>query len=125
VFSAVVDANRDAVTHIYFLLTKGQVSRFHKLLHDEIWNLYEGSPLRLIKYDGDKIEEEIIGAVCSCYVSFVAGGLYQAAESMGGYSLVGCTVAPGFDFADFSFLSDDAKVVTNFMHKHSEYEKFV
>jgi predicted cupin superfamily sugar epimerase len=125
VFSAAADQDRDAVTHIYFLLTNGQVSRFHKVLHDEIWNFYEGSPLRLLKYDGGKIEEEIIGTNCSSYVSFVAGGFYQAAESTGEYSLVGCTVAPGFDFADFSFLNDNAETVTDFMHKHPEYEKFV
>jgi predicted cupin superfamily sugar epimerase len=125
VFSSVADAKRDAVTHIYFLLITGQVSRFHKVLHDEIWNFYQGSPLRLVQYDGGKIEEEIIGVDCSSYVSFVAGGLFQAAESTGEYSLVGCTVAPGFDFTDFSFLSDDATAITNFMHKHPEYDKFV
>ena len=125
VFSSVADAKRDAVTHIYFLLTTGQVSRFHTVLHDEIWNFYQGSPLRLVQYDGTKLQEEIIGAGCSSYVSFVAGRLYQAAESTGEYSLVGCTVAPGFDFGDFSFLSDDPETVHDFIHKHPEYEKFV
>ena len=38
---------RPAVTHIYFLLLKGQVSRFHRVLHDEIWNHYDGAPLTL------------------------------------------------------------------------------
>lgn len=125
VFSSVADADRNTVTHIYFLLARGQVSRFHKVLHDEIWNFYEGFPLRLLQYDGGKIEEEIIGADCSNYVSFVTGGRFQAAESTGEYSLVGCTVAPGFDFADFSFLSDDTTAITDFMHNYSEYDKFV
>ena len=125
VFSSVAHTNRDAVSHIYFLLTKGQVSRFHKVLHDEIWNFYAGAPLRLMKYDGGRIEEEIIGTDGNSYVSFVAGGLYQAAESTGEYSLVGCTVAPGFEFGDFSFLSDNPDAVTDFMQKHHEYEKFV
>ena len=125
VFSSVADAKRDAVTHIYFLLTTGQVSRFHRVLHDEIWNFYQGSPLRLMQYDGTKVQEEIIGAGCSSYVSFVAGGLYQAAESTGEFSLVGCTVAPGFDFGDFSFLGDDPDAVQDFIHKYPEYEKFV
>jgi predicted cupin superfamily sugar epimerase len=125
VFSTVADAKRDAVTHIYFLLIKGQVSRFHKVLHDEIWNFYEGSPLRLVQYDGTKLQEEIVGGTSGSYVSFVAGGLYQAAESTGEYSLVGCTVAPGFDFGDFSFLSDDPDAVSAFIQKNTGYEKFV
>lgn len=125
VFSSVAGASRDAVTHIYFMLTNGQVSRFHKVLHDEIWNFYEGAPLRLVKYDAGKVSEQIIGADCTNYVSFVVGGMYQAAESTGDYSLVGCTVAPGFDFRDFSFLSDDAGTVTDLMHKHPEYVKFL
>ena len=106
VISSVPDQKRNAVTHIYFLLLRGQVSRFHKVLHDEIWNFYEGSPLRLIKFNGDKIEEVIIGKNSDSYVDVVPGGLFQAAETTGEYSLVGCTVAPGFDFADFSFLTN-------------------
>ena len=92
--SPVVNKDRKAVTHIYFLLLKGQVSIFHKVAHDEIWNFYEGDPLKLIKYNGSKVEEDIIGSGCSDYASIVEGGVYQAAESTGVYSLVGCTVAP-------------------------------
>ena len=51
VMSPVVNKDRKAVTHIYFLLLKGQVSIFHKVAHDEIWNFYEGDPLKLIKYN--------------------------------------------------------------------------
>ena len=123
--SPVVNKNRKAVTHIYFLLLKGQVSKFHKVAHDEIWNFYEGDPIKLIKYDGSKIEENIIGPGCSDYAAIVEGGLYQAAESIGGYSLVGCTVAPGFDFEDFSFLRDDLESKEKFLKKFSGYLKFV
>lgn len=123
--SPVTFQSRDAVTHIYFLLMRGQVSRFHKVLHDEIWNLYEGAPLRLIVTDGEKVEENLIGATCDAYFYVVSGGMFQAAESTGDYSLVGCTVAPGFDFADFSFLADEADVLARFEGNFTEYKRFV
>ena len=108
------DAERSAVTHIYFLLTKGQVSRFHRVIHDEIWNFYAGAPLRLITCDESGFGEELLGGNGGDYAAIVPGGCYQAAESTGDYSLVGCSVAPGFDFADFSFLADngDADIIS-------------
>jgi hypothetical protein len=125
VTSPVVNKNRKAITHIYFLLLKGQVSLFHKVAHDEIWNFYEGDPLKLIKYDGLTIEEDIIGSGCSDYVSIVEGGLYQAAESTGSYSLVGCSVAPGFEFEDFSLLRDKTEFKEKFLKKFPGYRKFI
>ena len=47
---------RNAVTDIYFLLVSGQISRFHKVIHDEIWNFYEGAPLELIEIEPDTLE---------------------------------------------------------------------
>ena len=123
--SPVVNKDRKAVTHIYFLLLEGQVSLFHKVLHDEIWNFYEGDPIKLIKYNGSKVEEDIIGPGCRHYASIVAGGVYQAAESTGGYSLVGCTVAPGFEFEDFSFLSNDVETKEKVLKNFPGYLKFV
>jgi len=114
---------RNAVTHIYFLLTKGQFSRFHRVLHDEIWNFYEGSPLKLIEFDGQTVEEKIIGSENGSYVEVVKGGVFQAAESTGGYTLVGCSVAPGFDFKDFSFLTDEPSMLDTLNLKYSEYNK--
>ena len=125
VTSPVVNKNRKAITHIYFLLLKGQVSIFHKVVHDEIWNFYEGDPVKLIKYDGLTIEEDIIGTGCSDYVSIVEGGIHQAAESTGDYSLVGCSVAPGFEFEDFSLLRDDLEAKNNFLDKFPGYGNFV
>ena len=123
--SPVVNKVRKALTHIYFLLLKGQVSIFHKVVHDEIWNFYEGDPLKLIKYNGTKVEEVSIGSGCSDYASIVEGGVYQAAESTGDYSLVGCSVAPGFEFEDFSFLRDKLEMKEKFLKEFSNYRKFV
>jgi predicted cupin superfamily sugar epimerase len=120
-----VKKDRKAITHIYFLLLKGQVSLFHKVAHDEIWNFYEGDPLKLIKYDGLTIEENIIGSGCSDYVSIVEGGIHQAAESTGDYSLVGCSVAPGFEFEDFSLLRDETEAKEKFIKEFPGYRKFV
>ena len=125
VTSPVVNKNRKAITHIYFLLLKGQVSLFHKVAHDEIWNFYEGDPIKLIKYNGSKVEEDIIGSGCSDYVSIVEGGVYQAAQSTGAYSLVGCTVAPGFEFEDFSFLRDEFENKEKLLKNFPGYLKFI
>lgn len=116
---------RNAVTHIYFLLAKGQFSRFHRVLHDEIWNFYKGSPLKLIEFDGQKIEKKIIGSENGSYVSVVKGGIFQAAETTGEYSLVGCSVAPGFDFKDFSFLTNEPEMLDTLNLKYSEYKSLV
>ncbi len=90
-------------------------------MHDEIWNFYEGSPLKIIEFDGQKPEEKVIGSENGDYFTVVKGGIFQAAESMCEYSLVGCSVAPGFDFNDFSFLSDDKNLVKKFNNHSGNY----
>ncbi|AGP84203.1 cupin domain-containing protein [Alteromonas mediterranea] len=99
-------ASRPALTHIYFLLLKGQVSRFHRVLHDEVWNHYEGAPLQLFQIQKQQLWERRIGGDNNDYVEVVEAGNFQGAATMGDYSLVGCTVAPGFDFEDFSFIEE-------------------
>jgi predicted cupin superfamily sugar epimerase len=125
VVSSVIGHERDAVTHIYFLLCKGQISRFHKVLHDEVWNFYEGAPLKLVILNREIINEYVISPRSSNYAEVVPAGSYQAAETTGEYSLVGCTVAPGFDFKDFSFMSDDPDISENLRSKHPEFERFI
>lgn len=106
--SPVHGQRRNAVSHIYFLLTKGQVSRFHKVLHDEIWNHYAGAPLRLYQLENEQLTEFHIGSATGDFAAVIKGGCYQAAETTGDYSLLGCTVAPGFDFSDFQFIEEPA-----------------
>ena len=125
VMSPVVNKDRKAITHIYFLLLKGQVSKFHKVAHDEIWNFYEGDPVKLIKYNGSTVGEDIIGPGCSDYAAIVEGGFYQASETTGVYSLFGCRVAPGFEFKDFSFLCDKLEDKEKFLKEFPDYRKFV
>ncbi|MCR9205384.1 MAG: cupin domain-containing protein [Halobacteriovoraceae bacterium] len=96
---------RSASTAIVFLITKDSISHFHKLTSDEGWHFYEGAPLRLfqINREGELIETTI-GPDTSQGQRFqhiVPAGDWFASTSFGDYSLVGCTVAPGFDFKDF------------------------
>lgn len=107
--SPINQQTRSNVTQIYFLLAKGDISRFHKVLHEEIWHFYEGAPLKLYDADSENCQEIVLSAENGMYHHVIPGGNYQAAESSGEYTLVGCTVAPGFDFADFSFLAEDIR----------------
>jgi hypothetical protein len=69
--SPVVNKDRKAITHIYFLLLEGQASIFHKVAHDEIWNFYEGDPLKLVKYNGVELYS-------TCAESGASGGAKQS-----------------------------------------------
>lgn len=120
------DEVRNAMTDIYFLLCKGQVSRLHKVLHEELWNFYAGAPLELIELDAETLEEKIV--VLGQGLNFkhcIQANNWQAARSTGDYTLVGCTVAPGFDFADFSFLSDTEVLTEKLSAKSPELIKFI
>lgn len=103
---------RCAVTDIYFLLLAGQVSRIHKVLHDELWHFYEGAALELIEINTHQQATTMILGNSNLppkYQHCIHANHWQAARSTGDYTLVGCTVAPGFDFADFSFLKNTAE----------------
>lgn len=116
---------RNTATHIYFLLGPDDISRFHRVVHDEIWNFYTGAPLNLISYDGSTITQKLIGPGCQDLFHVVTGGIFQAAESTGAYSLVGCTVTPGFDFEDFSFLSDFKDERSGLISSYPEFQRFL
>jgi uncharacterized protein len=101
---------RAALTTIYFLLADGEASRWHRVASDEVWHHYEGAPLELLEMDPDfeAVATTLLGPVSDAALParVVAANRWQAARSTGAYTLVGCTVGPGFDFADFGMLSD-------------------
>ena len=104
---------RAALTTIYFLLPQGSVSRWHRVASDEVWHLYEGGPLEVLELDlgcRDLSRHLLAGerTKAQAPVCTIAANRWQAARPLAEYSLVGCTVGPGFDFEDFSMLSDDA-----------------
>ena len=99
-------ADRTFSTAIYFLLQAGGFSAFHRIKSDEIWHHYDGGDLEIlvIHPDGD-LQRVILGkqrAEARPMVVVPHGSWFAARLSPGqGYVLCGCTVAPGFDFADF------------------------
>jgi predicted cupin superfamily sugar epimerase len=114
VLSPINGLERSTLSHIYFLLSEMDISRWHKVLHDEIWHVYEGAPLRILSFDAESrdkvIVDEIIGdtrpEVSTDYFKVIQGGQFQAAQSTGSYTFLGCSVAPGFIFDDFSYVED-------------------
>jgi len=105
---------RAALTTIYFLLVRGAVSRWHQVDSDEVWHLYEGGPLELLELttSGDTLVRHTLGLLGTgdaTPVRTIAAGAWQAARPLADYVLVGCTVGPGFDFADFRLLADDVE----------------
>ena len=96
---------RSALTHIYFSLAGGEVSRFHRLTADEIWNLYEGE-LEMLLWRGDDSPPQRFDLCASArrFCMVAPAGVWQAARARAGGALIGASVAPGFEFSDFSML---------------------
>ncbi|MET0969477.1 MAG: cupin domain-containing protein [Tardiphaga sp.] len=108
--TATDDRGRAASTAIYFLLEAGQRSHWHRIDAVEIWHYHAGAPLVLEIADDRGRRSVTLGA------DVLAGELpqgivpphaWQAAKSTGDWTLVSCTVAPGFDFATFELAAKD------------------
>src|SRR6476619_7349149 len=115
VMPAVERGARAALTTIYFLLPQGSVSRWHRVASDEVWHLYEGGSVELLELRAsgrDLVRHRLgpIGGDNSAPVCTIRAGLWQAARPLGDYVLVGCTVGPGFDFADCRLLADEPEL---------------
>lgn len=113
-----------ASTAIYFLMTEGNFSALHRLKADEVWHFYEGSSLSVHVIEEDGSHREIrLGK------NLDQGEVYQAVVKRGtifgscvdsGYALVGCTVAPGFEFDDFELLAR-----TDLLEAYPQHQKLV
>jgi predicted cupin superfamily sugar epimerase len=94
---------RSVGTAIYFLLAEGEASHWHRVDATELWHFYAGAPLELRIADG--VERRVVlGPDLQAGErpqAVVPAEAWQAARSLGAWTLVGCTVAPGFDFAGF------------------------
>jgi predicted cupin superfamily sugar epimerase len=99
------DGGRGSGTAIYFLLQAGEISAWHKVDATEIWHWHAGAPLTLsISEDGAAARSIALGpdlAAGQRPQGIVPKDAWQAAQSMGDWTLVGCTVSPAFDFAGF------------------------
>jgi len=102
--SRVDPEGRSVSTAIYFLLARGERSHWHRVDAVEVWHFYSGSALKLEIADGDGRRTVTLGpdlAAGDIPQAVVPAHAWQAAESCGDWTLAGCTVAPGFDFAKF------------------------
>ena len=100
-----VEGGRAASSAIYYLLARGERSHWHRTDAAEVWNWYAGAPLRLdIAPETEARERVTLGSDLAAGERpqwVVPAHAWQAAETLGEWTLVGCTVAPGFDFAQF------------------------
>lgn len=99
-------SGRGHATAIYFLLEAGQRSHWHRVDATELWLFHAGAPLDLLiaRTDVGPVETIRIGTDMGAGEQpqgIVPAGWWQAAEARGGWALVSCVVAPGFDFAGF------------------------
>jgi predicted cupin superfamily sugar epimerase len=99
------DGHRGAGTAIYYLLGAGEVSAWHRVDATEIWHWYAGAPLRLdlaastgpIGYN--RLGRDLLAGERPQIIA--PAGIWQSAQSLGAWSLVGCTVSPAFEFSGF------------------------
>lgn len=97
-------------TAIYFLLQAGEVSRWHRVDAAEVWHYHKGAPLELkIAAEGNGAQRFVLGADITRGERpqvVVPPHAWQSARSLGDFTLVGCTVAPGFEFAKFELAEE-------------------
>lgn len=119
------DESRSATTAIYYLLEQGQLSRWHVVDADEIWHFYSGAPLELLAYDprSRQLNRQLLNVPSAeaTPIGIIPSGVWQAARTLGEYSLVGCTVSPGFEFSGFRFTADLPDYRAHFSGELSQY----
>lgn len=115
--------NRVVMTSIYYLLEYGDFSAFHRIASDELWHFYDGAFLCIyeITAQGKLLKHKLgrnINAGEALMVAIPAGSWFASrVEVENGFTLCGCTVAPGFDFADFEIA--DRKSLTEIYPDHA------
>lgn len=103
--------SRSVSTAILYLLGAGQRSKLHRIDADEVWHFHRGDPLEVIELTPNGARITRLSFEHPQHV--VPAGLWFGARPVGEYSLVGCTVAPGFEFAHFE-LADRTKLLVEF-----------
>lgn len=121
------ERRRPAVTSILYLLQAGEVSRWHRVGSDELWHFHAGAPLALLCADPqfDAVHTLRLGAPpAELPMQPIKAGCWQAARctgDTGDYSLVGCSVAPGFTFEDFALLADVPEAAARLRARWPDY----
>ncbi len=118
----IAELDRSYATAIYFLLKSDQVSAFHRIKSDEIWHFYRGSSLT-IHVINDAGEYQPLNLGPGAFQRVVSAGSWFGAtvDEPDSFALVGCTVAPGFDFADFE--PGDQETLLKQFPQHAELIK--
>jgi uncharacterized protein len=102
---------RSASTAAYFLLARGERAHWHRVDAAEVWHWHAGAPLQLeIALAPGRIERVTLGGDISAGLrpqAVVPPHVWQAAQTLGDWTLLGCTVAPAFDFAGFELAPQD------------------
>ncbi|ASU41436.1 hypothetical protein hmeg3_13570 [Herbaspirillum sp. meg3] len=108
------DLGRSAATAIYYLLRQGERSTWHRIQSDEMWHFYAGEPLHIhVLEHGRELYTLTLGNPLTqdgaMFQALVPAGAWFAAQcaGSGAYALVGCTVAPGFEFQEFEIADKD------------------
>ncbi len=123
------EGNRNYATSIYFLLGHEDISAFHRLASDEIWYYHSGEPLNIYILDKQgNIETRKLGPNPDedeeFQVIIQAGSIFGAKVNSGkDYTLMGCVVAPGFDFVDFELMK--CKELLELFPQHEEIIKLL
>ena len=100
---------RPAGTSIYFLLRAGETSRWHRLDAAEVWHFHAGEPLELCVSTAEGVTIHRLGVDIGAGERpqvVIPAGAWQTARSLGAWTLVGCSMAPGFEFAGFELAPD-------------------
>lgn len=117
---------RSACTAIYYLLKSGQFSAFHRVRSDELWHFYAGSALVLYVIEkGGRLRRIVLGSNLSrdqVFQAAVSAGDWFAASVVRprSYSLVGCTVAPGFEYQDWELADRET-----LLKEHPEHRRII
>jgi predicted cupin superfamily sugar epimerase len=121
------DVERAAITTIYFLLAAGEFSRWHRVVSDEIWHYLEGEAIELLLFDDTGFRRQRLGPVSreTQPTIVVKAGTWQAARSTGTYTLVGCTVGPGFEFADFALAVDWPEIAAKIANAGPDLARYI
>lgn len=119
---------RSAGTAIYYLLAQGAYSAWHRIDADEIWHFYAGEPLLIHILGAQGLQTLRLGNALlddqACFQAVVPAGCWFAAELLdpGSYALVGCTVAPGFEFSRFE-LAESAQLCRDYPQHQALIER--
>jgi len=118
---------RAALTTIYFLLAAGEFSRWHRVVSDEVWPFHEGDAIELLLFDDQGLRRLRLGPVSreTRPTIVVPAGTWQAARTTGAYTLGGCTVGPGFEFADFSLAVDWPEIAAKIASAGPDLARFI